>query len=125
MKNILEKDNVNCRNYFPGILKAVTKIFLTSIIIVLFIGIYVIGLFQGYIFGVRYERETNISYFNNQEIKNTPTPIPTIILTPTPITKPNITPNSQITPKISWGGPELWEAVNKKRVELGVNSLSH
>lgn len=26
--------------------------------------------------------------------------------------------------KIVWGGPELWEAVNKRRVELGVNPLS-
>lgn len=26
---------------------------------------------------------------------------------------------------ISWGGPELWEAVNNRRVELGVNSLSN
>ena len=27
-------------------------------------------------------------------------------------------------PQVSWGGPELWEAVNKRRVELGVNPLS-
>jgi len=27
-------------------------------------------------------------------------------------------------PVVSWGGPELWEAVNKRRVELGVGSLS-
>ncbi len=26
--------------------------------------------------------------------------------------------------KITWGGPDLWTAVNKKRVELGVNPLS-
>lgn len=31
----------------------------------------------------------------------------------------------QPTPKpISWGGPDLWKAVNKRRVELGVNPLS-
>lgn len=28
-----------------------------------------------------------------------------------------------ITPKIEWGGLELWEAVNKRRVEMGVNPL--
>lgn len=27
-------------------------------------------------------------------------------------------------PQVNWGGPELWEAVNKRRVELGVNPLS-
>lgn len=26
--------------------------------------------------------------------------------------------------KVVWGGPELWEAINKRRVELGVNPLS-
>lgn len=28
------------------------------------------------------------------------------------------------TPKPSWGGPDLWEVVNKRRQELGVNPLS-
>jgi uncharacterized protein YkwD len=30
-----------------------------------------------------------------------------------------------VTPKpaASWGGPQLWEAINKRRVELGVNPL--
>ena len=28
-----------------------------------------------------------------------------------------------ITPKITWGGPELWTAINKRRVEMGVNPL--
>lgn len=27
-------------------------------------------------------------------------------------------------PKPTWGGPELWEAVNKRRVEFGVNPLN-
>ena len=27
-------------------------------------------------------------------------------------------------PQVNWGGPELWEAVNKRRVESGVNPLS-
>lgn len=31
---------------------------------------------------------------------------------------------TQSPKKISWGGPELWEAVNIRRVELGVNPLS-
>ena len=28
-----------------------------------------------------------------------------------------------IVPKITWGGIELWEAINKRRVEMGVNPL--
>ncbi len=27
-------------------------------------------------------------------------------------------------PIVSWGGPELWDAINKRRVELGVGTLS-
>lgn len=30
----------------------------------------------------------------------------------------------QKTPEITWGGPELWEMVNKRRIERGVNALS-
>lgn len=30
----------------------------------------------------------------------------------------------QKAPEITWGGPELWEAVNKRRIERGVNALS-
>lgn len=28
-----------------------------------------------------------------------------------------------VSSKITWGGPDLWEAINKRRVELGVNPL--
>lgn len=123
MRNIISKLKIYLQNHLSGILKAVTKIFLTSVIIVLFIGIYVVGLFQGYLLGVRYERENNISYFNGQEVKSTPTPT-IITITPTLAVKPKLTPKTQVATRITWGGPELWEAVNKKRVELGVNPLS-
>lgn len=43
---------------------------------------------------------------------------------PTPTPKTVVINNSP--PKIpNWSGPELWEAVNAKRRELGVNSLSN
>lgn len=29
-----------------------------------------------------------------------------------------------VAPKITWGGIELWEAINKRRVEMGVNPLN-
>lgn len=37
-----------------------------------------------------------------------------------------VTPRKVVpTPtKITWGGPELWDAINQRRVELGVNPLS-
>lgn len=37
---------------------------------------------------------------------------------------PSTAPAPKPQAKITWGGPQLWEAVNKRRVELGVNPLS-
>ncbi len=41
------------------------------------------------------------------------------------VPKPTIAPliTKRITQNVTWGGVELWEAVNKKRVEYGVNPL--
>lgn len=39
------------------------------------------------------------------------------------LTAPRKIVKTVISPKISWGGPELWEAINKRRVERGVNPL--
>ncbi len=41
-----------------------------------------------------------------------------------PKTTQTIAPKTTAKQKITWGGPELWEAVNKRRVEFGVNKLS-
>jgi len=40
--------------------------------------------------------------------------------------EPSESPKQVITrrPRVTWTGPELWELVNKRRVELGVNPLS-
>lgn len=35
-----------------------------------------------------------------------------------------VTPKIVAKAKINWGGPELWEAVNSRRVEFGVNKLT-
>lgn len=44
--------------------------------------------------------------------------------TATPLVTPNKTPNiASAIP--TWGGPQLWEAVNKKRAEYGVNPLNN
>jgi len=50
-------------------------------------------------------------------------------LTPTPNSGESLSPSPAVKPiptakKISWGGPELWEEVNKRRVENGVNPLN-
>jgi len=37
--------------------------------------------------------------------------------------KAKVPTRQSVTPKSTWGGPQLWEAVNKRRVEMGVNPL--
>lgn len=43
--------------------------------------------------------------------------------TPTPVAKTSTPPTSKPV-AVKWGGPELWNEVNKRRVQLGVNALS-
>lgn len=61
------------------------------------------------------------SYFTDIGIavKNSPEKVDVyvILATPRKIVKPIV------TPKITWGGVELWNAINKRRVEMGVNPL--
>lgn len=48
----------------------------------------------------------------NAPITKTVTNTKVVYITPRPI------------PQTNWGGPQLWEAVNKRRVQLGVGALS-
>jgi len=52
--------------------------------------------------------------------------MPKSSLIPTPEESENPKPKTTSTPtirKISWGGPELWEEVNSRRIQNGVNPL--
>lgn len=42
-----------------------------------------------------------------------------LLVAPRKVTKTTVSTPSKVT----WGGPELWTAINKRRVELGVNPL--
>lgn len=63
------------------------------------------------------EIDNLMSQFQNGQIavkKSSPSP------SETPSPKANKAPTLK---PVSWGGPELWAAVNKRRVEFGVNQL--
>lgn len=99
------------------VLRSVVRVFSSILILVFFVAIYFLGLKQGYELG-RIETEQRYSAFLDQidtRAKPTPTPTPTSFLTKSP--------NKVNRQRISWGGPELWSAVNKRRVEYGVNPL--
>ena len=104
-------------------LKIVLKTFLTVFALVLFFGslfgVYFLGMVNGYKMAQR-ETEADISSFLEDFIKRQSLNR----VSPTPTVAPTKSPPKAVSPQVSWGGPELWAAVNKRRTELGVNPLS-
>lgn len=80
--------------------------------------VYFIGYFQGYTYGVdrTWKILSNSRAQTSAKIPETPTPTATPQVT---VVNP---PQRQVA---NWSGPELWEAVNQRRRELGVNALNN
>lgn len=108
----------------------IVKIFLFSIgvnlMLFIFLMVYVSAYFKGYLDAkTRDYKRFNTSFLSlvNKtamgELQNT-TPTPSVRQI-SPSLSPKTTPE---TKKVTWGGPDLWMAVNRRREELGVNSLS-
>lgn len=101
------------------ILEIITNLFTVVGIMILVAGSYYLGFVGGYKKG---EEETLRQIVSSAEELSTESEKESEIVT-TPAPKPNPVNNSSSKPQ-SWSGPDLWEAVNEKRLELGVNSLS-
>lgn len=106
-------------------LKLVIKTFLAVFALVLFlaslIGVYFLGMVNGYKLASE-DAEVEISelieeFIAQQEL------IPGGVF-PTSTRAPARVPTAVVSKKVTWGGPDLWEAVNKRRQEFGVNPLS-
>jgi len=76
---------------------------------------YTLGFVGGYGLGHK-DSETSIN-ISSLPISSIPSPTKIPLPIPTSLVKPE-------KPSINWGGPDLWEAVNIKRVQLGVNPLN-
>jgi uncharacterized protein YkwD len=80
--------------------------------------IFFVGFLKGYVVG-RNEQQNIDQKYLSQIVSSTSVP--------NTVSVPGTTKIVYITPapraKVTWGGPQLWEAVNKRRVELGVNPL--
>lgn len=63
--------------------------------------------FSNYLSQIKSKQEEGSSLFMK-------TPVPTLTVSPSLVSKKN---------SVNWTGPQLWEAVNKSRVEHGVNPL--
>lgn len=100
------------------IILKVLNVFLLSItFLVVAFTLFLIGYSRGYINGYNNGQIA----FQNEKISSTTKPIATVV--PSPSSKPVYTLKPTAIPSAKWGGPQLWEAVNKSRVEHGVNPL--
>jgi len=108
---MLNKLNINWK-YIAKVLLISTAGVLSVLTLVL---TYTLGFVGGYGLGQNdSETSTDTSFLSISPVPS-PTKIPLPI--PTSLVKTE-------KPDVSWGGPDLWEAVNTKRVQFGVNPLN-
>lgn len=114
------------KDLFNDVLKINTKVFgialALSFLIYVVRGVYYIGYVNGF-------NSSSIKVAQIPEDKIviiTTTPAPTkkgVKPTPTKVPQSTTVTTTTYGYKVSWGGPELWDAVNKRRTEFGVNPL--
>lgn len=94
-------------------------LFLGSCIFTVFV-IFLVGFVKGYAAG-GIDMQKVFEKIMSDQVSSITKPISTATPTKPPLatTKPKAA-----APVSAFGGPQLWEAVNKRRVELGVNPLS-
>lgn len=103
---------------FDGVARVLSGFVLAIVAVVVVLTAFWVGFSRGFIYGKNEQIAQDQKYISQIASATT---IPAA--TSKPITKViYVTPVP--APKITWGGPQLWEAVNKRRVELGVNPLS-
>ena len=83
----------------------------------LVLAVFAAGYSQGYGLGGR-DAVSKIASFIAEP---TATPSPSSVAGETPVYN---TPPAVVPPTSDWSGPDLWQAVNTRRVQLGVNSMS-
>ena len=111
---------INC----SGFLKTLLFVLFLAAVSTIVIEVYLLGYYQGVAVGInRYEdqyREKTADSEGKEE--DFPLPLPTTA--PSQVPTPTVIQESASIPMVEWGGPELWEAVNNKRVEFGVGPLT-
>jgi len=100
------------------VIKAFSGILFAFVFAVITLTAFVVGYVKGYGFGTT-DTEQALQKFVTDKVSATTIPI----ATPNSSTAPKII--YQVSqPKVSWGGPQLWEVVNTRRVQVGVKPLS-
>jgi uncharacterized protein YkwD len=101
-----------------GVARILSGFVLVIVAVVIVLTAFWVGFSRGFIYGKNEQIAQDQKYISQ---------IASATTIPAATSKP-VTKVVYVTPvpvsKITWGGPQLWEAVNKRRIELGVNSLS-
>lgn len=117
---IINSDKKKEESRYLSIVRSILFVLLNVVAVVLFTivlaGIYFLGLIRGYQ-QATVDAEAKLASYAQDLAKITPTKT----MSPTPIPLPTRT--RIVSPSVTWGGPELWKAVNERRIELGVNPL--
>lgn len=108
--------------FIQGVIATIIKTFLLCGMIILAVavvfGVYKFAYVKGYIEGQRSMDSYLAQIFSGTDatsyVISEGEPKPTIATTPSV---------KKVAQGVPWGGPELWDVVNKKRVEYGVNPL--
>jgi uncharacterized protein YkwD len=112
------------KTYLVSSLIYFVKVITISLFVVAVAAVYVLGSMRGYSVGYRQAGEDYNRYFEeflDKQTSSTASNLPSPTKAPTPTAVQEIVIVRR--PTITWGGPELWEAVNKRRTEFGVNPL--
>lgn len=104
-----------------NVASTIARVFASVLSIVSLLGLIVGVYFVGYTHGVVAERTEGNSLISSlldsfrESVASVPTPEPIIVKESAP-QSPYL--------DVDWGGPQLWDAVNARRVQLGVNAMS-
>lgn len=117
----------NRPEFWKSVIKRIIGVFATAISLLLIV-IIVLMIFRiGYLLGFNEGRSRAIDYYSGVFDYSNPTETPVVAKatgTPTRSSEDQKTQESGYLRNVAWGGPQLWEAANKKRVEMGVNPLN-
>jgi len=105
------------KSVFSTIIKTFLMVGIVILSVLLGFSIYKFG----YSFGFRQGQKDAENYYLNFIEELNKTGFNDVVITPVVTQSPRIITLPTRTP--TWGGPELWEAVNKRRQEFGVNPL--
>lgn len=118
-----QKQKSKLFNRLKTVFETVAKVFMASTTVPMFLlllfSIYRFGYNQGFTGGQKDAEGFYLSYIEDLMVPQV-TSVTTKDEKPTPLPKKS---SPSLVQEVDWGGPELWEEVNKKRKELGVNGL--